>query len=273
MREMTNQGLIALEKEEGERLFVYDDATGRRLAPGDPIRGTATAGVGHTGADVVPGMIVTKELSDRWFEQDTGWAKDLVQKLCVGPKGEVPNNNQFDALVSLAFNIGIPQFTTSSVVRMWKKGDPMAAGNAISLWTKTTIDGVLQDSPVLIARRARETAMYFTPMTSEVPKPMPQAVENPSKVITPGKVIAATTAAVPPAAVVAQNVGPALDAIQNTAQTVQQATTTWGAIKDALGGLMNGHVMTVIFLAVALGVLVFVAYKIIRRIRRGEVSG
>ncbi len=134
------------------------------------------------------------------------------------------------------------------------------------------IDGVLQDSPGLIARRARETAMYFTPMPSEVPKPMPQAVENPGKVSSSGTLKAATAVAVPTAAVVVENAKPAIDAIQNTAATVQQATTAWGALKDALGSLANGHVLTVILLAVALGALAYIAFRVVKRIRRGEVS-
>lgn len=267
MRQMSLQGFQFLREQEGERLFVYDDATGQKLEPGDPIRGTATGGVGHTGSDVVPGMLVTKELSERWLQQDARAAEECVEANCPGA-----NDHQQSALVSVCFNIGTGAFKGSSIVRMWNKGDKMAAGNAISMWTKTTIGGVLQDSPGLIARRARETALFFTPMPNEAPQTMPQVVENPGKVLTPGKVIAATSAAVPPAVVIAENAKPAIDAIQNTAATVQQATTAWSAIKDALGSLANGHVLTVVCLGVALVAFVVVAVIVIRRIRRGEVA-
>lgn len=267
MREMTPAGYHFLEEQEGERLFVYDDATGRPANPGDPVRGTLTGGMGHTGADVMPGMAVTKELSERWLQQDARDAEACVDATCPGA-----NDNQFNAMVSLCFNIGTGAFKGSSVARMWKGGDKTAAGNAIGMWTKTTIGGVLQDSPGLIARRARETALFFTPVAGEAPKPMPQAVENPAKVITPAKVIAATTVAVPTANVLIQNAKPAIDAIQNTADTIKQATTTWGAVKDAFGALNNGHVMTVICLVIAAGVGIFVAYKLIQLIRTGKVS-
>ncbi len=68
MRQMTKRGYDFLRLEEGERLFVYDDATGKRMNHGVVARGTATAGIGHTGRDVVPGMVVTKEMSERWWK-------------------------------------------------------------------------------------------------------------------------------------------------------------------------------------------------------------
>ncbi len=274
-RQMTKEGYAFLENEEGERLFVYDDATGRKLRPGDPIRGTATAGIGHTGKDVVPGMTVTKELSERWFDQDTDWAEACVEASCQGPATApvIPNDHQFDAMVSLCFNIGAGAFRGSSVVRMWNKGDQKAAGNAISMWCKSTIDGVLQDHPVLIARRARETAMFFTPSPGAIAKPMPQTVEDPGKVVTAGKVITAASATIPPAVIVASNAKPAIDAIQNTAETVKQATGAWASVKDALSVFQNGHVLTVVGLLIALGVLAFVVWKVWHLIRRGEVSG
>lgn len=267
MRQMTKRGYDFLKREEGERLFVYDDATGIRLRPGDPIRGTATAGIGHTGKDVVPGMTVTREMSERWFDQDTDWAEACVEATCPGA-----NDNEFDAMVSLCFNIGAAAFKKSSVARMWKKGDKRAAGNAFSLWCKTTIDGKLQDHPVLIARRARETAMFFTPLASEIPKPMPQAVENPGKVSRSGAVKAAAGATVAGAPIILENAKPALDAVESAVDAARQATSAWDAIKDLLSPLANGHVVTVILLAIALGFVGYIGYLAWRRIRRGEVS-
>lgn len=267
MRQMTKRGYDFVEREEALRLAAYDDATGHPVNPGDPVHGTLTIGWGHTGPDVHPGQTITREEADALFDKDTDWAEELVDRLCPGA-----NANEYDALVDLAFNIGIRQFTTSSVVRMWKKGDKMAAGNSIGLFTKTIIGGVLQDSPGLIARRARETALFFTPPPGDVPKPIPQTVENPSKIITPGKVIAATTVAVPTANVIVQNAQPTIDAIQHTADTVKQATTAWSAVKDAFSILNNGHVMTVVCLVIAAGVGIFVAYKLIQLIRTGKLS-
>lgn len=92
------------------------------------------------------------------------------------------------------------------------------------------------------------------------------------KVLTPGNIAKAAGATIPPAVILAENAKPALDAIQNSAETIQQATTAWSAIKDAFGTLNNGHVLTVVCLVLALGVFGFVAYRIIQNIRQGKVA-
>jgi lysozyme len=38
--------------------------------PGDAVRGTLTAGTGHCGSDVVPGMVVTPEQDAAWLAKD-----------------------------------------------------------------------------------------------------------------------------------------------------------------------------------------------------------
>ncbi len=268
MRQMTTRGYDFLENEEGERLFAYDDATGRRIMPGDPIKGVLTIGVGHTGPDVFPGQMITQEESRRLFDKDTDWAEEVVEKSMVGPKGEKPNDNQFDACGSLAFNIGKAGFAGSSVARNWQAGRFKEAGDAFSLWNRDKF-GV---NTVLVGRRARETAMFFEPMANELPKPMPQYVEAPKSASASPTLKAAATVAIPAAGVVIDNAGPAIEAIQSAAVTVQQATTAWGAIKDALAPLANGHVLTVLLLSVSLAAIGYIAFRVFRRIRRGEVS-
>lgn len=88
------------------------------------------------------------------------------------------NQNEFDAMVSLAFNIGIAGFLGSSVVKAHKRWDHQSAAAAFSLWNK------VKGKPVagLTRRRAAEAALYLTAIPDDVSDPadqpaMPQAVD------------------------------------------------------------------------------------------------
>jgi lysozyme len=71
--------------------------------------------------------------------------------------------NQYDAMVVLTFNIGVPGFMTSSVLSHHLKGEPISAMLAFPLWNKTHIDGKLVEDRGLMRRRICEAALYDTP--------------------------------------------------------------------------------------------------------------
>lgn len=268
MRQMTPRGYDFLIEQEGERLHVYDDATGRPVKPGDPVKGVLTIGVGHTGPDVFIGQQITSEESRRLFDKDTDWAEKVVEDCLVGPNGEKPNDNQFDAAVSLAFNIGKAGFASSSVVRNWKAGKFKEAGDSFALWNRDKF-GV---NTALVARRARETAMFFEQPAGERVKPMPQEVEAPKGAASNNTIKAITAGVAPPAAgVLVENMQPTIEAVNQAANSAQHAATAWGAVTAALGPLLNGHVLTFLAMAVILGVIGYIGVRIFLRIRRGEI--
>lgn len=61
------------------------------------------------------------------------------------------NQNQYDAVVSLVYNIGIGNFSTSTVLRKINAGDFDAAADAFLLWNKPA---------ELIGRRKRERELF-----------------------------------------------------------------------------------------------------------------
>lgn len=285
MRQMIDAGYTFLENEEGERLWAYDDATGARIEPGMRVIGTLTIAVGHTGPDVHPGQKITHEESRRLFDKDTDWAEDCVDKTCVGPASAPrrPNDNQFAAMVSLCFNIGAAAFRSSSVARMWNAGDVKAAANAFGLWVKSTSNprGVLEDHPVLIARRAREVAMFLRPALEEapavVPAPtaqvMPQSVKDPGKVSSSSSVWTNTGVAVGGVTLAVQNAKPAIEAVTSAVETAKQAQTAWEGVKDfATPFLTNGHVYTVVITVLITIGAIYLIKRVVRRIHRGEIS-
>lgn len=68
------------------------------------------------------------------------------------------NHNQFDALTSITFNIGTSGFKSSTLLkRVNKDKDDKSIAAAFEMWKNA--DG----KPILLARRKREAALYFTP--------------------------------------------------------------------------------------------------------------
>ena len=104
---------------EGCRLTAYDDRMpGKVLKPGDRVFGTLTLGWGHVGG-VYIGETITQEIADRLLETD-------VKQVGLGVKNAVTypiNQNQFDALVDFAFNVGLGNFHNSTMLKLINYGD------------------------------------------------------------------------------------------------------------------------------------------------------
>ena len=88
---ISTNGLNIIKKYEGCRLEAYRD----------PVN-IWTIGVGHT-KNVKPGQKITAAQADAYLREDVKWAEDAVNKYM---KTYNFNQNQFDALVSFAFNLG-----------------------------------------------------------------------------------------------------------------------------------------------------------------------
>jgi lysozyme len=71
--------------------------------------------------------------------------------------------NQYDALVSLIYNIGLSNFVTSTLRRKLNGGFYQAAADWFLVWNKATIDGKLTSVPGLVRRRMRERELFLTP--------------------------------------------------------------------------------------------------------------
>lgn len=66
------------------------------------------------------------------------------------------NQNQFDSLVSLCYNIGVNGFKSSTLVkRINANASPQSIENAFMMWTK---------NKELVGRRKREVQLYLKPM-------------------------------------------------------------------------------------------------------------
>lgn len=116
--------------------------------------GVATVGYGHTGPDVRIPMTITQERAEELLDND-------LRRFEVGVEALVGNattdDNQFSALVSLAFNIGLGRLATSTVLKRHKAGNRIGAANAILMWNKAG-GKVLAG---LMRRREAERRLYL----------------------------------------------------------------------------------------------------------------
>lgn len=237
--------------------------------------GVWTIGYGHTHR-VKPGDRWSKEHAQKMLRADLV-AFGVQVGLAIGDS--VTDQQEYDAMVSFAFNVGIGGFRGSSVLRLHRRGDKAGAARSFGLWNKATIDGRLQEVLGLTRRRAAETALYLTPDEVVLPVPTQQvaADEMPQKVAPEKNPAASKTILTTAAAgasvtgIIAENVQPAIDAVKGAAEAVKQAKTSWDAVRDALGVFGNGHVFTVALLAVALAALGYVGWRYWRKAREGEV--
>jgi lysozyme len=119
--------------------------------------GVWTIGVGHTSAAGPPvprsGMVITEQEAKDIFARDLVQYENAVSKALK----RSPNQNQFDAMVSLCFNIGGGAFAISSVVRNFNAGNLKAASEAFLMWVKDNGKVI----PGLVKRRELEKALFL----------------------------------------------------------------------------------------------------------------
>lgn len=141
--QINDAGLALIKRAEGLRLDSY-------RCPAN----VATVGYGHTGPDVRIPMTITKEEADALLRKDIARFETGVTALIGNAR---TNDNQFSAMVSLAFNIGLGALATSTVLKRHKLGNPMGAANAFLLWNR----GGGQVLPGLTRRREAERKLYL----------------------------------------------------------------------------------------------------------------
>lgn len=122
----------------------------------DPATGGApfTVGWGDTGPDVVPGLVITQD------EADARFSKRLSREFEPGVIASVartPNQSQFDAMVCLAYNIGLGNFRSSTLVKKFNAYDDAGAAGQFLLWNKAAGKVMLG----LRRRRAAERALFM----------------------------------------------------------------------------------------------------------------
>lgn len=132
---------------EGKRLAAYDDGVG-----------VWTIGFGTT---VYPnGMKVKKGDTCTEAQAKTYMAHDLKKFEATVNKAVTVqlNQNQFDALVSLAYNIGTNAFSKSTLVKKLNANDIRGAADQFDVW----VNAGGKRMQGLVNRRAKEKALFLS---------------------------------------------------------------------------------------------------------------
>ena len=123
---LSPRGSQVLIDREGCELDAYYDTVG-----------VLTIGVGHTSAagppEVTDGMTIT--MSEAWviFGRDNDTFEDVVNNAVTAPMTQ----NQYDALVSICFNLGETQFRSATFLESFNLGaDPEQVTDEILWWNE-----------------------------------------------------------------------------------------------------------------------------------------
>ena len=141
-------------------LKLISDFEGFRDTAYKDVVGVWTIGYGSTD-NVYEGETITKGAAEVRLKLELDRYERSVLAACTVQ----PNQNQFDALCSFAYNVGIGGMQKSSVIKAHNRGDFDAAARAFGLWNKA--GGKVYTG--LTRRRVAEAALYLTP--ADAPEP------------------------------------------------------------------------------------------------------
>jgi GH24 family phage-related lysozyme (muramidase) len=146
---VSETGLSLIKRWEGLRLIGY-------LCPA----GVPTIGYGTTGPGIKVGMKITEEKAEEYLIQKT----NIIAQYISNNKKKPLNQNEFDALVSFAYNVGQYAFSNSTLWRLVNsKASREEAAKQFKRWVKVDNNVV----PGLVKRRESEHDLFLTPFTSD----------------------------------------------------------------------------------------------------------
>lgn len=145
-QQLSTNGLEIIKQFEGFSATPYPDHKGYSIGYGHLIK---------VGEQIDS---VTREQADELLMQDVAGAEQAVRTAVDVDL----DKNEFDALVSLAYNIGTGAFKNSTLVKKLNSGDFEGAAAQFSVWNKAS--GTVNTA--LVKRRAIEADLFTTEATA-----------------------------------------------------------------------------------------------------------
>lgn len=133
---VSDEGISRLIVREGKRNKAYKDT-----------KGIWTIGVGHTGPEVVEGLVWTDGQVTAALKDDLDEPEQALSKYVFVPLTQ----NQFDALVSFIFNVGVNAFRRSTMLKYLNLRNFEKAALEFDRW---------HIPPEIISRRDSEHAQF-----------------------------------------------------------------------------------------------------------------
>ena len=137
-------GIALVQEFEGCKLTAYQDQGGRW-----------TIGFGCAQPFVHEGVTCTEDQATAWLVQDMDEvAKSLTRIIKI-----VINDNEFSALCSWAYNVGIGNAADSTLIKLLNRGYIDLVPVQLSRWNR--VNGIINAG--LVRRRQAEIALFNTP--------------------------------------------------------------------------------------------------------------
>lgn len=139
---ITGECVTLIKHYEGMKLRAYKDMVG-----------VWTIGYGHTGPEVHSGLVWTPEQAEQALRDrlDNEFVPGVLKALTKRPQP-----CELDAMVSLAYNVGVGAFSNSTLVKKYNAGDTDGAAEQFHRWTIAEGKSVKG----LRRRRAAEAARF-----------------------------------------------------------------------------------------------------------------
>ena len=142
LKKTSQKGIDLIKEFEGFRARAY-------LCPANVL----TIGYGHT-KTCRQGQVISTTKGEELLKEDLKRFENAVNVLVKVPL----NQNQFDALVSFAFNVGVGAFRNSTLLRRLNQGNYKLAADEFKRWVR----GGGKKLPGLIRRRQAERDLFLT---------------------------------------------------------------------------------------------------------------
>lgn len=115
-------------------------------------------GYGHT-RSARQRVFVSKVEAEYLLRYDLQPIEELVLNEVIVPLSQ----NEFDALVAFAWNVGKDAFSNSDLLKYINSGHKLAAAECFSAWRKARIGGKLMVVDALVRRRSAEKNLFLNP--------------------------------------------------------------------------------------------------------------
>jgi lysozyme len=216
--------------------------------------GVLTLGYGST-TGFKEGDVWTHQQAVDALKSELAKFEDAVNNLVKVEIGQ----NQFDALVSFAYNCGSGALSKSSLLKKLNKGDTVGAAAEFHKWNK----GGGKVLPGLVRRRAHEAELFLKPDDFTEPA-MPQAVDVPAPVtsaVQSSRTVFGTLLA---------GIGAILAAAKEVVTDAASQIVSLAPAREVLGGF--GLTVTKIAFIVTIAGLGYALYARLDAAHRGKVG-
>jgi GH24 family phage-related lysozyme (muramidase)/uncharacterized membrane protein YeaQ/YmgE (transglycosylase-associated protein family) len=149
---------------------------GYRPVDRELVTGARVVGYGHRVYEPTP-RAMSRDEAENLLKIDLQAYEEMINEEVHAPLTQ----SQFDALCSLAFNIGPKAFRESDTLRALNNGRILDAANGFDVWRKATIDGKTYVVDALMRRRTAEKSLFLrtersVPATTALLEPKPDDI-------------------------------------------------------------------------------------------------